>query len=505
MSVPEGARLLATKTQMESVVDALETINLQAAVLGSVDRTGSVSVSTALEGLLAEAASEVQYTIPDPYSTSGASIEVGRPVVIPPGTYRVSRPVTIPAGVDFTLMRGAKLVAATAMPVLLDTPPDELSHRQIIDIQGVLDCNDNAEVGFWARYFAHMDIPNMNVMNATKYGVVFGDPGATNKSYEHIVGKLSVWRGPRTAPVPTGSIGVWVRRSTDGTHHEGKIVGYETGMRVDNGGCAIYAHHVWGFWEGGFPKICFKDTAPNTRYIGCETDTPAEYGFSIDGSGTQIIGWHAYANNKSPSGVPVALQLTGELSKTPVIYVQGRVQAANGHPWKADIEHAEDVSLHGVTWDFSAGRAGVQNRYGAVRQQGTVNNEVAFAVQAPTTGIAPLLQTMSNERTGLWDATPSGTTRQRAGGHRRNFVKPAGMTYAISEANDVLLFNRADPGTATLPESDNGREFVLSNIGAGKRTITGAGGRLIDGESELVLNAGEKATVVTDGSAWWTI
>lgn len=77
-------------------------------------------------------------------------------------------------------------------------------------------------------------------------------------------------------------------------------------------------------------------------------------------------------------------------------------------------------------------------------------------------------------------------------------------------ANDSVILTTAGFMTITLPTpaaAGAGRKYTVRNVGSGTSSTLAApaGGSTIDGGASVTLNYGNKATVISDGTNWWTI
>jgi hypothetical protein len=83
-----------------------------------------------------------------------------------------------------------------------------------------------------------------------------------------------------------------------------------------------------------------------------------------------------------------------------------------------------------------------------------------------------------------------------------------GLTLTTSNRAGLFAWTGTGAGTLNLPTAATvgSNYFVLvRNSGGGDLTVEPAGSETIDGQTNILLNPGDSATVVTDGSDWYTV
>lgn len=470
----------------------------------AIDPTGASDSAPALQAALNAIAASPLYTQTS-VDSAGTQVPVCGCAVLPPGNYRINTPLRLPRGVDLVVLEGARLFAGVAMAHMIDTDKAVRYQKTTVDIRGLLDCNGLADVGFYARFFANLRMPTLNIAAALLSGIILGDTTAAATSYEPIVANIDISR-PKGALVPVNSIGIHVAYATDGEYSKGVIQGYQFGVKADRGGNTFSQIHPWGFQDGNVIAN-FWDTAAGNIYIGCSADSPQEHGWRLAGSGTQIIGGRAYRNDYQGDNIGIAVYLTGDTPDPQHHIWPLRVHGVNGTSrWARDIDALNAGDMRGVT--FLIMRANVATKWNSSAQFGSVPNEPAVAIQAPNGGSNDLLQFVASNRQVQRRNKNSGDEQGVIGGNARTTsTVTAGRT--LTNADDAILCNNAATITMTLPAANSGsisvgRTYTLRSIGAGSVTVAATGGN-VDGAATATIAAGAKATFMTDGTNWWSI
>jgi hypothetical protein len=113
----------------------------------------------------------------------------------------------------------------------------------------------------------------------------------------------------------------------------------------------------------------------------------------------------------------------------------------------------------------------------------------------------------SKNSVGINSSTPSHTLEVTgsyllSGSARASYtIRLTAGAYAVSETDNVILFNNGSTSTATLPvinDSNKGIQFYIKNVGAGTVTLTGSADaeQFIDGQQTLALSQGDCAKVM---------
>jgi len=113
----------------------------------------------------------------------------------------------------------------------------------------------------------------------------------------------------------------------------------------------------------------------------------------------------------------------------------------------------------------------------------------------------------SKNSVGINSSTPSHTLEVTgsyllSGSARASYTtRLTAGAYAVSETDNVILFNNASTSTATLPvinDNNKGIQFYIKNIGGGVVTLTGSADaeQFIDGQQTLALSQGDSAKVM---------
>lgn len=83
-----------------------------------------------------------------------------------------------------------------------------------------------------------------------------------------------------------------------------------------------------------------------------------------------------------------------------------------------------------------------------------------------------------------------------------------GVTVALSNRASAFVWNGSGAGTLNLlTAASAGNNFfvMVRNAGGGDLTVDPSGTELVNGASTLTLHPGDSATVITDGSQWYTV
>lgn len=466
----------------------------------TVDRTGVMDSSTAIQSAMNAAASTTWYSQPSVYVGDSATMPIGRTFYIPDGNYKLNTGLVKPQGLNVICDPGAVLRAGASMTTMLDTSPTLLAQNESIT-GGTWDCNGLAGTGIFARRFAQLKLTDLHIESPTVSGLTLGDPAAPTVSYNAAVIRLTVGRAASSS-VPTGSYGLWVRNATDNELQDGNIYGADIGVRLEVlGGSTTFTHyHAWGY-PSRVPSICFDDNSYGTTWIGCYADSPSSIGFKL-GHDSQMIGCRGYKNTSSPDNEGTFVYINDAAGLVSVLgaYIIG---ADPSHRWAKDIDGPGAAV---ATWAGLRTR-NVTTMYGAENQITATSTNPILSLQN-VTGSSEFFDWRFTGGSYAGAIKPNGELMLSGAGLGVPLrTLTAGAT--LTKSDMIVLLNAGTTQTVVMPGAadsniETGRRFIFRNIGTASWTIDAATGN-VDGAATQTLAAGAKATYVTDGTNYYSV
>lgn len=237
---------------------------------------------------------------------SAMTAAAGKTLQIPAGTYLITAGLTLPLTASLILTKGAVIKANATIAGPMLTAGTLTTQRMFGSITGgTWNCNSLAQTGIFVPWHWGERITDVIIQDHTGHGLVIGSASASGVSAQHKIIDVELYSSAgRTAPV--GSYGVYIALSSDGVCQGVTVSSAETSFRTDSPSNRFISCHGW-YSGGGYNKVCFDDATGNNDWIGCEVDTPSQYGFVLRGYWSRIVGGFATLGSAPLDNVPIAI------------------------------------------------------------------------------------------------------------------------------------------------------------------------------------------------------
>jgi hypothetical protein len=277
-----------------------------------------------------------------------AAAALGRPatVFIPDGVWNVATAITQLPNVSISMSDGAVLNVTAAIDAVITTPVAQLLEEVFLR-GGKIYCNGLANYGVYWRCFRHYHAKDTIVEDFLVAGYVAGDPAQAFATYGLVFHNLRTHR--RSAAVPAGTIGMWVRAATDSQGLQSEFVGAEVGFNCQSGG-SFNQIHCWTRASTGAMKTGFLFTGGGAQIINCYADTPTLNGYDLTGSGYVLVNPQTFNNNGTSATDNVATAIRLRTVNPNVTIIGPKSEGGDiTHRLKNDLVTA-DFTMNGVTW-----------------------------------------------------------------------------------------------------------------------------------------------------------
>ena len=257
----------------------------------------------------------------------------GRLLVFPKGTWLTSETIALPGNCSVFMDTGAIVRATAAMDAVFTVGTiGSGAGNKTFEGAAYIDCDGLADRGIWVTP-AHWTVRDVIVRDPVLYGVHF-DGGYGGYAQGVKVENTG-------AAMVAGTIGFHVE-SSDGSLFQCLSQGQERGFKCTSAQNRFLTCHAWSAVAStGWMLEGFTDTHSGNAYIGCEADTPQNYGFRFTAADS-TVGGHQIIGCKVLLPGPNATTLVGVKfdAAAPIASVLGNHFRANdaGNPIAKDVE-----------------------------------------------------------------------------------------------------------------------------------------------------------------------